>query len=337
MKDIFEYLDKYSKLIGEGEFSLLVTIWTLLIIGLVILIRTIVAYNNMKQKLSKHKIASLRSELAQMSTIGYGMAIVIAFVMMALFRSNNVVWNYIVSQLIGMIGASVIGHKYIYPLIGCQFLSYNKKKKSNSTDKQTTVENNITINASNQEDTSADKEATDLDAMSIKLDKMFNENNKQSNKSYNDMDDDDFRSDIDNRVSNIEQQMTTIGQGLGATMKAVQDVTSVLSNFQHALDRIETRIDHMNDNVESLYQSYDEEKAVQARVRILRFNCDLILAKKHGDTLSKDLFDQTLLDIDRYNAYCASNPAFKNSITIASATNIMNEYQECLKNSSFCQ
>lgn len=83
--------------------------------------------------------------------------------------------------------------------------------------------------------------------------------------------------------------------------------------------------------VKSLRADFDEEKAVQARVRIVKFNDEILTDQRH----SKESFDQVLSDIDTYDRYCAEHPNFVNSKTKLSSENIRRTYQECESKHSF--
>jgi hypothetical protein len=83
--------------------------------------------------------------------------------------------------------------------------------------------------------------------------------------------------------------------------------------------------------VKSLRADFDEEKAVQARVRIVKFNDEILTDQRH----SKESFDQVLSDIDTYDRYCAEHPKFVNSKTKLSSENIRRTYQECESKHSF--
>lgn len=85
------------------------------------------------------------------------------------------------------------------------------------------------------------------------------------------------------------------------------------------------------DAVKSLRADFDEEKAVQARVRIVKFNDEILTDQRH----SKESFDQVLSDIDTYDRYCSEHPQFVNSKTKLSSENIRRTYQECESKHSF--
>lgn len=85
------------------------------------------------------------------------------------------------------------------------------------------------------------------------------------------------------------------------------------------------------DAVKSLREDFDEQKAISARVRIVKFNDELLTDKRH----SREAFDQCLSDIDTYDRYCADHPKFVNNKTKLSSEHIRNTYRECENNHTF--
>ena len=82
---------------------------------------------------------------------------------------------------------------------------------------------------------------------------------------------------------------------------------------------------------EEVFDRLDLEAAITSRVRILRFNDELLRDEEH----TKEAYDQVLSDIDVYEAYCASHPDFKNNRTKMSASYIIASYQEHLEKHDF--
>lgn len=80
-----------------------------------------------------------------------------------------------------------------------------------------------------------------------------------------------------------------------------------------------------------IFERLDMEAAITSRVRILRFNDELLRDEKH----TKEAFDQVLSDIDVYEAYCSAHPEFKNNKTKMSASYITASYQEHLEKHDF--
>lgn len=97
------------------------------------------------------------------------------------------------------------------------------------------------------------------------------------------------------------------------------------------LGGIDSRLVEIKKEVDGIRDIIEEREAVLARTHILRFNDELLASQKH----SKEYFDQTLEDIDRYDKYCDVHPAFKNSRTVISAQNIKDTYNRLLKEHKF--
>lgn len=94
--------------------------------------------------------------------------------------------------------------------------------------------------------------------------------------------------------------------------------------IKHDVDELKTYVAHVDNKI-------DEDRAVTARVRILRFNDELLEEKGH----SKEAYDQVLSDIDEYEFYCNEHPGFKNNKTKMSAANIIASYETRLKKHDF--
>ena len=75
----------------------------------------------------------------------------------------------------------------------------------------------------------------------------------------------------------------------------------------------------------------DERHARTLRRDILRFGDEIRHIPKH----SKDRFDDILLAITEYEAYCDSHPAFKNRMTTSTVKLIVSVYEKCLEDDSF--
>lgn len=92
------------------------------------------------------------------------------------------------------------------------------------------------------------------------------------------------------------------------------------------------KVDRLSTDVEALKADCDKREADQCRVRILRFNDELI----HGTPRhTKEHFDQTLGDIDIYEKYCIDHPKYKNHIADDAIKRVKRIYQECGDKGSF--
>ena len=91
------------------------------------------------------------------------------------------------------------------------------------------------------------------------------------------------------------------------------------------------KVDNLIRKVDLLEKDISQDRAQNARSRILRFGDELRLKQNH----SKDMFDSTLIDIDIYEKYCLKHAEFANNVTLATIAIIKDTYQECLINNNF--
>lgn len=91
------------------------------------------------------------------------------------------------------------------------------------------------------------------------------------------------------------------------------------------------KVESIEGDVRRIERKQDEQQAVMARVRILRFGDELLLDVPH----SKEHFDQTMVDIKTYETYCQENPDFENNVTACTIQNIKDCYMERLKKRDF--
>lgn len=91
------------------------------------------------------------------------------------------------------------------------------------------------------------------------------------------------------------------------------------------------RVDTLANDVRELKDEDAEQWASLSRSHILRFGDELL----HGVPHSKEHFDQILLDISKYEAYCDEHPNYKNNIANATIKQIKNTYQKCLDDNKF--
>lgn len=89
--------------------------------------------------------------------------------------------------------------------------------------------------------------------------------------------------------------------------------------------------DQIIEAIGNLKAEIDQERAVTARVRIIRFNDEILSNQRH----SKESFDQCLSDIDTYESYCHEHPNFKNNKTVMSTENIKRCYRDCEQQHDF--
>lgn len=99
------------------------------------------------------------------------------------------------------------------------------------------------------------------------------------------------------------------------------------------LDSIEKRLDSVEQQQKKSEEVRDEDRAVAARIRIIRLGDELI----HSPEIrhSKDYFDQALKDIAIYENFCRDHEEFENNITEMTIKLIRSVYLKCMNEHSF--
>lgn len=93
------------------------------------------------------------------------------------------------------------------------------------------------------------------------------------------------------------------------------------------LDKVKT----LTTKVDQIKADDDEQWASLSRTHILRFGDEIL----HGVEHSKEHYDQILLDISKYEKYCANHPNYMNNIANATIKHIKDTYQKCLEKNNF--
>lgn len=84
---------------------------------------------------------------------------------------------------------------------------------------------------------------------------------------------------------------------------------------------INTKIDAISKDVENLKKESAENNAINVRVRILDF------AEKIHTNPSKEQFEQSMGDVDKYEKYCKEHEEFANGIAVLAIDAIKSEYK----------
>ena len=106
------------------------------------------------------------------------------------------------------------------------------------------------------------------------------------------------------------------------------EMTHDMREHMEALDK---RLTMLSDKLDEVKASGEEMRAEDARARILRFGDEIGRGIKH----SKDTYDQALMDINAYDAYCEAHPHFRNHVTRTTSDFIMAQYRERLEKHDF--
>lgn len=93
------------------------------------------------------------------------------------------------------------------------------------------------------------------------------------------------------------------------------------------LDALEKKVDELTSDVDELDHKVEENDVVSARVRILRFASEI----QSGIYHNKDSWDQTMMDVAKYEKYVKTHPEFKNGITEPTIEYITEQYKERLE------
>ena len=91
------------------------------------------------------------------------------------------------------------------------------------------------------------------------------------------------------------------------------------------------KVDILSQNVAKNKADDDEQWASYSRYHILRFGDELL----HGVAHSKEHFDQILLDISKYEKYCAEHKDYLNDVANETIKRIKKTYQKSLEENNF--
>lgn len=98
-------------------------------------------------------------------------------------------------------------------------------------------------------------------------------------------------------------------------------------------DKTAEKIDKIMEIVTEVSERVDANSATNARTRILRFDDELINGVHH----SREYFQQTLEEIDVYEAYCDKHPKYKNNACVLATEHIRRVYTRLLDEGGFTQ
>lgn len=107
--------------------------------------------------------------------------------------------------------------------------------------------------------------------------------------------------------------------------------TALTGDVVKQMQEMEQTMEHMRVQLEYVKLEAEEQAAINARSRILRFGDELLHDVRH----TKDHWDHTLRDIDVYNEYCRANPDFPNHVTDLTAKRIEEGYLRALETNDF--
>lgn len=102
----------------------------------------------------------------------------------------------------------------------------------------------------------------------------------------------------------------------------LREIDEKIDAIDQKVNGLSAQIETVNEHVAAVEEKEEENEAVNCRIRILHFGDEILHDVEH----SKEHFDQTLADIDFYEAYCKSHPQFENNKAKATIKVILNTY-----------
>lgn len=94
---------------------------------------------------------------------------------------------------------------------------------------------------------------------------------------------------------------------------------------------INVRMDVLQKSMDDHIAMDDQRDAKGCRLRILRFNDEVIQGQRH----TREHFNEILDDITHYEKYCDAHPDYENSKAVLAIENVKRVYRECEANNSF--
>ena len=91
------------------------------------------------------------------------------------------------------------------------------------------------------------------------------------------------------------------------------------------------QINAVSEKVSNIQTEVNENAAMSSRYRILRFDDEI----RHGTLHTKEHYDQIMVDIDIYEAFCKRNPDFRNNLAHKAISNIKRVYDVHNDDNSF--
>lgn len=117
----------------------------------------------------------------------------------------------------------------------------------------------------------------------------------------------------------------------GGILAFIQFLITRHDNKVDKFEELKKAISELKEDIKHLDEKCDRREAISVRVRILKFEDELLEGHRH----SKDSFDQVLSDITFYDQYCDGHPDFKNNQTIMTVDHIKKVYHERLEKRDF--
>lgn len=319
MGTVISNFQEYINALGAAELRALEIFSTLGVELIFFTIRFFLWCKTEKSKIAKTK--QYKWKLLSYVAIEYVVACVVSIIATAITVNSggaNPFLFFLVNPMIGLIAAIVLS----VTILMKYFDSIGPKISSGGDGGQKSSQPSVVVNINNGD--SQQQVATQQSETS----KGFIEDFLESGKDYisKDVIDEDIEKDV---------QMRKVVNSLVDVVYELSEVSvEYRKEFGHvntSLESIEKTLLTINQSLLDMRDRDEEEKVINCRIRILRFNDEILINLKH----SKEMFDQTLKDIDIYERYCEAHPDFENNITVMAVENIKDKYKSCMRNNSF--
>lgn len=133
----------------------------------------------------------------------------------------------------------------------------------------------------------------------------------------------------------MEQAITVILSivGGGALLSFIQYLITRYDEKKGKSKTLMKAIEEVRKDIDALRNEISEDRATNARIRILSFSDEV----RHNVRHSKESFDQINSDIDTYRRYCEKHPDYRNNRAVMAIANIERVYKKCMQENDFLE
>ncbi len=126
--------------------------------------------------------------------------------------------------------------------------------------------------------------------------------------------------------------LSFIGREINAEIiQSQQELSKRIDDVSKELVKTQESIAEAKESINETKNFTYETRAIAARVRILRFNDEIIGGQVH----SRESFIQIFEDMDNYDRYCRKHLDFKNGKTVSAKKLIQEAYEERARKNDF--
>lgn len=120
-------------------------------------------------------------------------------------------------------------------------------------------------------------------------------------------------------------------QEIGRLKEEIGCLRTEFGGIKNEVGDIRQKVQGLKQDVYDVGEEAKEREATNCRARILEFGDEIL----HNVSYSKEHWDSVLMDIDKYEDYCADHPRYINNVASATIKHIKNMYDKHLADESF--